>query len=116
MLPSVLPSKPAVRDISSTKEDIEKAAKLESGGGLDANDAPFGFGGEKRAELGSAVGMLMWGLSLRHGWGVPKDEAQAFRWLKAAAEHAVVDLQKGAAYSGRDVVKVSYGVVFEGMW
>ncbi|KAL1737552.1 hypothetical protein EV714DRAFT_266353 [Schizophyllum commune] len=28
MLPSVLPSKPAVRDISSTKEDIEKAAKL----------------------------------------------------------------------------------------
>ena len=25
MLPSVLPSKPAVRDISSTKEDIEKA-------------------------------------------------------------------------------------------
>ncbi|TRM65944.1 hypothetical protein BD626DRAFT_486299 [Schizophyllum amplum] len=28
MLPSVLPSKPSVRDVSSTKEDIENAAKL----------------------------------------------------------------------------------------
>ena len=35
----------------------------------------------------------MWGLSLRHGWGVEKDEAKAFRWLKKAAEHAVVDLK-----------------------
>lgn len=61
---------------------------------------------EKSATLngGSGAGMLMWGLSLRHGWGVPKDETRAFKWLKRAAEHAVVDLQQGR--DGRDAVKV----------
>ncbi|TDL24253.1 HCP-like protein [Rickenella mellea] len=52
---------------------------------------------------GCCVGMLMWGLSLRHGWGCAKDEPKAFRWLKRAAEHAVVDLQ--AAKEGKDVIK-----------
>lgn len=62
---------------------------------------------EKSATLngGCAVGMLMWGLTLRHGWGVPKDEPRAFKWLKRAAEHAVVDLQHGSTKSGRDAVK-----------
>ncbi|KAL5490089.1 hypothetical protein ACEPAI_4922 [Sanghuangporus weigelae] len=60
---------------------------------------------EKSATLegASGAGMLMWGLSLRHGWGVPKDEPRAFKWLKRAAEHAVVDLQQGR--DGRDAVK-----------
>ena len=52
--------------------------------------------------------MLMWGLTLRHGWGVPRDEPRAFKWLKRAAEHAVVDLQHGRTKSGRDAIKVSY--------
>jgi len=52
---------------------------------------------------GCAVGMLMWGLSLRHAWGCEKDEARAFQWLKHAAEHAVIDLQR--AEEGRDVLK-----------
>ncbi|THH05571.1 hypothetical protein EW145_g4696 [Phellinidium pouzarii] len=54
---------------------------------------------------GCAVGMLMWGLSLRHGWGVPKDEQRAFKWLKRAAEHAVLDLQEGRNKSGRDAIR-----------
>lgn len=64
---------------------------------------------EKSATLngGHAVGMLMWGLTLRHGWGVPRDEPRAFKWLKRAAEHAVVDLQHGRTKSGRDAIKVS---------
>ena len=63
---------------------------------------------EKSATLngGHAVGMLMWGLTLRHGWGVPRDEPRAFKWLKRAAEHAVVDLQHGRTKSGRDAIKV----------
>ena len=56
---------------------------------------------------GCAVGMLMWGLALRHGWGVPKDEQRAFKWLKRAAEHAVVDLQAGGGNVEKDAVKVS---------
>lgn len=64
---------------------------------------------EKAATLngGCAVGMLMWGLSLRHGWGTQKDEQRAFKWLKKAAEHAVVDLQQGKNSSGKDVIKVN---------
>lgn len=43
---------------------------------------------------GCAVGMLMWGLSLRHAWGVEKDERAAFWWLRRAAECAVADMEK----------------------
>lgn len=93
---------------------FEKAALLESGGGLGPDGLQLNAAREKgvgKDDEGSAVGMLMWGLSLRHGWGVAKDEPQAFKWLKAAAEHAVVDLQKGAAKSGKDVVRVSLAYV-----
>ncbi|KAI0079077.1 HCP-like protein [Panus rudis PR-1116 ss-1] len=37
--------------------------------------------------------MLMWGLALRHGWGVEKSEEKGFKWLKKAAECAVGDLE-----------------------
>jgi hypothetical protein len=57
---------------------------------------------ERAATLdgGCGVGMLMWGLSLRHAWGTAKDEKAAFRWLRRAAEAAVGDLE--AARQGRD--------------
>lgn len=42
---------------------------------------------------GTPFGMLMWGLSLRHGWGVPKDEKQGFEWCRKACEIAVGDLE-----------------------
>lgn len=48
---------------------------------------------------GCGVGMLMWGLTLRHGWGVPQDEKAAFKWLRRAAENAVEDLE-GSRKSG----------------
>ncbi|CDO71758.1 hypothetical protein BN946_scf184920.g42 [Trametes cinnabarina] len=52
---------------------------------------------EKAATLngGCGVGMLMWGLAQRHGWGCPKSEVAGFRWLRRAAELAVSDLEKG---------------------
>ncbi|KAI0358823.1 HCP-like protein [Trametes cingulata] len=52
---------------------------------------------EKAATLdgGCGVGMLMWGLAQRHGWGCAQSEAAGFRWLRRAAELAVSDLEKG---------------------
>lgn len=41
------------------------------------------------------MGMLMYGLSLRHGWGCPRNEKSGFHWLKKAAELAITDLEKG---------------------
>ena len=43
---------------------------------------------------GCGVGMVMWGLTLRHGWGCPKNEKQGFKWLQKAAQSAVNDLEK----------------------
>lgn len=43
---------------------------------------------------GCGVGMLMYGLSLRHGWGCAKNEALGFKWVRRAAESAVEDLEK----------------------
>jgi TPR repeat protein len=43
---------------------------------------------------GSGVGMLMWGLTLRHGWGCAKNESLGFTWLRRAAEAAVGDLER----------------------
>ncbi|KAJ7671932.1 hypothetical protein B0H17DRAFT_1084674 [Mycena rosella] len=50
---------------------------------------------ERAATLdgGCGVGMLMWGLALRHGWGCAKNEKHGFKWLRRAAEHAVGDLE-----------------------
>jgi hypothetical protein len=42
---------------------------------------------------GCGVGMLMWGLTLRHGWGCEKNEKSGFNWLRKAAEISVADLE-----------------------
>lgn len=54
---------------------------------------------EKSATLGGGcgMGMLMWGLTQRHGWGCPQSEARGFKWLRRAAELAVNDLESAKA-------------------
>lgn len=63
---------------------------------------------EKSATLngGCGVGMLMWGLAQRHGWGCEKNEATGFKWLRRAAELAVADLEKGQ-HGDMSAVRVS---------
>jgi hypothetical protein len=51
--------------------------------------------------------MLMWGLSLRHGWGCKKDERNGFKWLRKAAEAAVADLEGARSGEEAKAVKVS---------
>lgn len=65
---------------------------------------------ERAATLdgGCGVGMLMWGLTLRHAWGVPKDEKTAFIWLRRAAESAVEDLEAAREGKEQNAVKVSF--------
>lgn len=54
---------------------------------------------------GCGVGMLMWGLSLRHAWGTEKDERAAFGWLRKAADAAVTDLERAKEKGERNAVK-----------
>ncbi|KAF8824042.1 hypothetical protein HHX47_DHR9000438 [Lentinula edodes] len=57
---------------------------------------------EKSAKEGGGcgVGMLMWGLTLRHGWGCKKDEKGGFVWVRRAAEGAVADLERARLSGG----------------
>ncbi|KAH9820702.1 hypothetical protein DFH28DRAFT_953014 [Melampsora americana] len=41
---------------------------------------------------GCGLGMLMWALSLRHGWGCEVDTVKAYWWLRLSAETLVNDL------------------------
>jgi hypothetical protein len=56
---------------------------------------------------GCGIGMLMYGLTLRHGWGCPRNEKSGFHWLKKAAELAVTDLEKGKQGVDATVIRVS---------
>ncbi|KAH9075588.1 hypothetical protein EDB83DRAFT_2351105 [Lactarius deliciosus] len=56
-------------------------------------EAAAAFERSAKTPGGTGVGMLMWGLTLRHGWGCPKDEVLGFSWLRRAAEAAVGDLE-----------------------
>ncbi|KAK2462112.1 hypothetical protein APHAL10511_006575 [Amanita phalloides] len=55
-------------------------------------DSAMYFEKSAKENGGCGVGMLMWGLALRHGWGCRKDEKSGFKWLQRAAEYAVEDL------------------------
>lgn len=48
--------------------------------------------------------MVMWGLTLRHGWGCEKNESLGFKWLQRAAESAVTDLE--SSRKGLDITDV----------
>ena len=60
-------------------------------------EAAIAFEKSAKTPGGSGVGMLMWGLTLRHGWGCAKDETLGFSWLRRAAEAAVGDLERARA-------------------
>lgn len=62
---------------------------------------------------GCGVGMLMWGLALRHGWGCKKNEKLGFKWLRQAAESAVKDLENARAGGGVDTSAVQVCRVLE---
>ncbi|KAF9186660.1 hypothetical protein BGZ50_002372 [Haplosporangium sp. Z 11] len=51
------------------------------------------------AEIGDPVGMLMYGLSVRHGWGCAPNRTLAFQYLQKSAEHAVGDLNSRDSFA-----------------
>ncbi|KAF9106416.1 hypothetical protein BGX29_009572 [Mortierella sp. GBA35] len=51
------------------------------------------------AEMGDPVGMLMFGLSVRHGWGCASNRQLAFQYLQKSAEHAVGDLKSRDSFA-----------------
>jgi hypothetical protein len=69
-------------------------------------DSAACFERSAKEQGGCAVGMLMWGLTLRHGWGCEKNERSGFNWLRKAAESAVENLESTREGMEANAVKV----------
>ncbi|KAG0068417.1 hypothetical protein BGZ89_004740 [Linnemannia elongata] len=74
------------------------------------------------AEMGDPVGMLMYGLSVRHGWGCKANRQLAFQYLQKSAEHAVGDLKSRDSFASKaakgELVLAIYelGICFRHGW
>ncbi|KAK4697603.1 uncharacterized protein P7C71_g496, partial [Lecanoromycetidae sp. Uapishka_2] len=102
------------RSISSAQgdENIQEAIRLHESGepnNLARSTAMFG-----RLADSNAMAQIMYGLALRHGWGIPKDPPLAIQYLSAAAsnsasiEAAALEsgMKKGGAAKGELVLAI----------
>ncbi|UZJ54301.1 hypothetical protein CBS101457_003621 [Exobasidium rhododendri] len=54
----------------------------------DLSRSAYYFERSAKVEGGCVVGMCMWGMALREGWGVRKDQTKGFDWISRAATRA----------------------------
>lgn len=83
--------------ISDAESDvnIQDAIRLHEEGKLEEATAMF----KQLADRGNVISQVLYGLSLRHGWGCQKDEKQAFVYLASAASDSAA-LEQEALKSG----------------
>ncbi|KAL8756691.1 MAG: hypothetical protein Q9184_004415 [Pyrenodesmia sp. 2 TL-2023] len=99
------------RSISDAKgdENIQEAIRLHEAGDLESSTAMFG-----RLAESNAMAQIMYGLALRHGWGIPADPPLAITYLsRAASSSAAVEsaalssgMKKGGAAKGELVLSI----------
>ena len=99
------------RSVSSAKadENIQEAIRLHESGDLANSTAMF-----ERLAASSAMAQIMFGLALRHGWGVMPNPSLAIQYLSAAAsssasvESAALQsgMKKGGAAKGELVLAI----------
>lgn len=84
------------RSVSSAKgdENIQEAIRLHESGELVNSTAMFG-----RLADSNAMAQIMFGLALRHGWGVPPNPPLAIQHLSAAASSSA-SVESAALHSG----------------
>lgn len=82
--------------VSSAKadENIQEAIRLHESGDLVNSTAMFG-----RLADSNAMAQIMFGLALRHGWGVPPNPPLAIQYLSAAASSSA-SIESAALQSG----------------
>lgn len=104
------PSRP--RSISDAKSDvnIQEAIRLHEEGSLEAATNMF----HQLAEQGNVLSQVLFGLSLRHGWGCTPDPQRAVTYLSAAASNSAeiesqalqAGMKKGGAAKGELVLAI----------
>lgn len=88
------------RSVSDAQGDanIQEAIRLHEAGGpenLEAATEMFG----RLAEQGNVLSQVLYGLSLRHGWGITADPTRAVQYLSAAASNSA-SIESEALKSG----------------
>ncbi|KAI9280858.1 hypothetical protein BC943DRAFT_283035 [Umbelopsis sp. AD052] len=74
--------------VSEAEAHVQKGIRYHEGGQLEKATQHF----RAAADRDSPMGMFLYGISLRHGWGCRANTQLAFQYLQKAAEHAVDDL------------------------
>jgi hypothetical protein len=102
----------SIRSISDVESDenIQEAIRLHEAGELTRATEMFG----RLAETGNVLSQVLYGLSLRHGWGCTADPARAVTYLSAAAansasiesEALASGMKKGGAAKGELVLAI----------
>jgi len=100
------------RSISDEKSDanIQEAIRLHEAGELEAATHMF----QQLAESGNVLSQVLYGLSLRHGWGCEPDQERAVSYLSAAASNSATieaealkaGVKKGGAAKGELVLAI----------
>lgn len=107
------PSRPRSINDPTSDIDIQKAIELhESGQPGDLEQATDMF--RQLAERGNVLSQVLYGLSLRHGWGCQPDAAKAISYLSAAASNSATiesdalkaGMKKGGAAKGELVLAI----------
>ena len=91
-------------------ENIQEAIRLHEAGDLAQATQMFG----RLSETGNVLSQVLYGLSLRHGWGCQPDPTKAVTYLRAAATNSAAieaealraGLKKGGAAKGELVLAI----------
>ncbi|CAD6888956.1 unnamed protein product [Tilletia caries] len=79
-------SKPPPKPVSTAEELLSRGIEYHEAG--DLSRSVFYFERSAKVEGGCVVGMCMYGMALREGWGAKKDQRRGFEWIQAAATRA----------------------------
>lgn len=108
--PTSSPSRPRSINDPNSDVDIQKAIQLHESGDLEAATEMFG----RLADTGNVLSQVLYGLSLRHGWGCQPDRARAVTYLSEAASNSATiesdalkaGMKKGGAAKGELVLAI----------
>jgi TPR repeat protein len=78
---------PSREEVAHGDDDIQEAIRLHEEGDLTLSTQMFGRLADP-AGANNALSQVLYGLALRHGWGIPKDEGRAITYLSAAASNS----------------------------
>ncbi|KAF9922234.1 hypothetical protein BGZ65_009750, partial [Modicella reniformis] len=81
---------PAQQREAEADDNIQKAIQLHENNQLEEATRYFGLA----AQSENPLGQLMYGLSLRHGWGCRPNPTEAIKFLQRAAEYAMGELHE----------------------